>query len=356
MKWKSRGLSGLLFLLGMVLAISCTNSPVQNEAPLVRLGFSAWPGWFPWQVAQEQNIFATKNVQVDLKWFDSYLDSINALTAQQLDANSQTLNDTISAVAGGADQVIVLVNDNSTGNDKIIVREGINTVADLKGKKVAAEEGTVDHFLLLLGMEQAGLKPGDITFVPLETGQAATAFVAGQVDAVGVFAPFTTQALKRPGSKELFSSKDFPGAISDHLVFSRSFVDDHPEQVQAMVDAWFATTQYMTTNPAEAMAIMAKRANVTVDEYKQYADGTRIFTVQENVAAFQPGNDMSSLPFAAEKISAFLVQVGLAKTKPDVSKLFDDRFVKAHAAQALRPGSSPLVTSHVRPRPFPAHS
>jgi NitT/TauT family transport system substrate-binding protein len=49
-------------------------------------------------------------------------------------------------VSGGAEQVIVLVNDNSTGNDKIIVRESINAIADLKGKKVAAEEGTVDHY------------------------------------------------------------------------------------------------------------------------------------------------------------------------------------------------------------------
>lgn len=64
---------------------------------------------------------------------------------------------------------MVLVNDNSTGNDEVIVHEGINTIADLKGKKVAVEEGAVDHFLLLLGMEKAGLKPEDIQFVPLET-------------------------------------------------------------------------------------------------------------------------------------------------------------------------------------------
>lgn len=248
------------------------------------------------------------------------------------------------------------MNDNSTGNDKIIVREGINTIADLKGKKVAAEEGTVDHFLLLLGMEKAGLKPSDITFVPMETGKAATAFVAGQVDAVGVFAPFTTQALKRPGSKELFSSKDFPGAISDHLVFTRSFVNEHPEQVQAVVDAWFATTKFLETNPDEAIAIMAKKANVSVEEYKQYAGGTRIFTVQENITAFQPGNDMSSLPFAAKKISAFLTQVGLAKTQPDLSKLFDDRFVRAYAARAQAQTSPSTRNAHDRPRPFPAHS
>jgi ABC-type amino acid transport substrate-binding protein len=81
-------------------------------------------------------------------------------------------------VAGGAEQVVVLVNDNSTGNDKVIVREGIGAIADLKGKKVAAEEGTVDHFLLLLGLQKAGLTAEDIQFVPLETGKAAAAFVA----------------------------------------------------------------------------------------------------------------------------------------------------------------------------------
>ncbi|WP_273247285.1 ABC transporter substrate-binding protein, partial [Limnospira indica] len=107
-------------------------------------------------------LFAANNVAVNLIWFDGYLDSINAMTAGQLDANTQTLNDTIASVAAGSDQVIVLVNDNSTGNDKIIVREGINTVADLRGKSIAVEEGTVNHFLLLLGLEQAGLTQADI--------------------------------------------------------------------------------------------------------------------------------------------------------------------------------------------------
>jgi NitT/TauT family transport system substrate-binding protein len=310
------------------------STPSNSGRTVVRLGFSAWPGWFPWQVAQEQKIFAANKVSVDLKWFDGYLESINTLTAGQIDANSQTLNDTISAVSGGADQVVVLVNDNSTGNDKVIVREGINTIADLKGKKVAAEEGAVDHFLLLLGMQKAGLKPEEIQFVPLETGKAAAAFVAGQVDAVAVFAPFTTQALKRPGSKELFSSKDFPGAISDHLVFTRKFVNEHPEQVQAMVNSWFATLDFMKKNPDQATEIMAKRAGVSVEEYKQYAEGTKIFTIEENLKAFQPGNDRNSLRFAAAEISKFLTEVGLAKTAPDLNKLFDDRFVKAYAKKA----------------------
>ncbi|CAA9575772.1 Urea carboxylase-related ABC transporter, periplasmic substrate-binding protein [uncultured Synechococcales cyanobacterium] len=332
----------VLFLSSLTLIISCGNPASQMSSSTssggngLRLGFSAWPGWFPWQVAEEQKIFDQNKVSVNLQWFDGYLESINTLTTEKIDANSQTLNDTVSAIAGGADQVVVLVNDNSTGNDKIIAKQGINSVADLKGKKVAAEEGTVDHFLLLLGLEKAGMQPEDIEFVPLETGKAAAAFVGGQVDAVGVFAPFTTQALKLPGSKELFSSKDFPGAIPDHLVFTRKFVNDHPEQVQAMVDSWFATLDYIKANPDETMAIMAKRAGVSVDEYKDYAKGTKIFTVEENLKAFQPGNTRSSLTYSANEMSQFLNKVGLAKNKPDLSKLFDDRFVKAYAEKAKK--------------------
>lgn len=335
----------LLFILVLSLTASCTNPAVYIKttteaeaaqatttgAETIDLGFSAWPGWFPWQVAQDQGIFKAADAPVDLKWFDGYLESISTLTAGQIDANSQTLGDTVSSVSGGADQVVVLVNDNSTGNDKVIVREGIKSVADLKGKKVAAEEGTVDHFLLLLGLRKAGLKPEDVQFVPLETGKAASAFVAGQVDACAVFAPFTTQALKRSGSKELFSSKDFPGAISDHLVVTRKFTYDHPDQVQALVNSWFATLDYLKTNQAKAYEIMAKRAGVSVDEYKEYANGTRLFTLEENLKAFQPGNDMTSLLYAAEEMSQFLIDVGLAKQKPNTTLLFDDRFVKAYA-------------------------
>src|SRR5829696_6478788 len=185
----------------------------------IRLGFSAWPGWFPWQVAEEKGFFAKHGLKVNLTYFESYTDSLNALASGNLDANSQTLNDTVSSVAGGAKQSIVLTNDNSTGNDQIIAGPGINSVADLRGKKVGAEQGTVDHYLLLLALKKAGLSASDIDFQPLETGAAAAAFASGRLDAVGAFAPFTTQALARSGSKALTTSADFPGAIPDHLVF-----------------------------------------------------------------------------------------------------------------------------------------
>jgi NitT/TauT family transport system substrate-binding protein len=327
-----------LFVFSLAIAASCTpSSPISisgnsaSENATIQMGFSVWPGWLPWQVAQEQNLFEENNVKVDLKWFDGYLDSINAFTAGQLDANSQTLNDALTAAAAGVDLAVVLVNDNSTGNDKIIARDGINSVSDLKGKTIAVEEGTVDHFLLLLGMKEAGLSAKDVNIQPLETGAAAAAFVAGQVDAVGVFAPFTTQALQRPGSKELFSSKDFPGAIPDLLVVKRQLIEERPQDVQALVNTWFGTLNYLEANNQKGRETLAKQAGVSVEEYKNYDAGTTIFSIEDNLKAFEPGNDMKSLPYAAKEISGFLMEAGLVREAPDISNIFDDQFVKAYA-------------------------
>ena len=315
----------LVISLGSSLLTAC-QKPSTSGAP-VRIGYSAWPGWFPWAVTEAKGLFGSAGVNAKLQWFDGYLDSINALNAGQLDCNSQTLNDTISSIAGGADLQVVLQNDYSTGNDQIIAAEGINSVADLKGKKVAAEEGTVDHYLLLKVLNDAGLKSSDISFVPLETGAAAAAFAAGKVDGAGVYAPFTTQALKRPGSKALTSSKDHPGAISDLLVCRSEFVKKNPEAIQKVVNAWFATLNLIKQDPATTLPILVQRSGVSEAEFKAYDAGTTIQTLAENRQNFKPGSTMTSLPYAAEQISAFLVEVGLAKTKPDISNLLNASFV-----------------------------
>jgi NitT/TauT family transport system substrate-binding protein len=340
MKRRSVISSGLLFALSLSSVVGCSNSttPVKPPSPKlggVKLGFSAWPGWFPWQVAQDKQIFETSKIDVKLTWFDDYNKSIAALNAGTIDANSQTLADTINSIANGKDLVVVLTNDNSTGNDAIVISNPIKSILDLKGKKVAAEEGTVDHFLLVQALKRVGMTMKDIQFIPLVTSKAADAFAAGEVDAAAVFAPFTTKALKRPGSRVLFSSKDFPGSISDHLVFTRKFVSEHPERVQALVNSWFITLDRIGKRMYrdEADLIMSKRAGVTMAEYKDYIDGTKIFTVEDNIEAFKQGKDNIYLSQAAAETNQFLFDNKLIKAKVDVSNIFDDRFVKAYAAK-----------------------
>ena len=258
----------------------------------VTIGYSAWPGWFPLAVADEAGIFEKNGLDVDLKYFADYIASLDAMVAGKLDANTQTLNDTMAAVAGGSKQAIIVVNDNSAGNDAIICDKSITSIADLKGKTIAAEEGVVDHFLLLQGLATDGLTAGRHR-LPRRAHRrdAAASFSGGQFDCVGVFAPFTLEALKRPGSHVVFSSKDFPGTIPDHIVVSQTMVAKQPEG-RAEDRRTPGTTRSTTwrRTPRRRTKIMADKAEISTAEYADLASGTKLFTVDEALAAFQPGD------------------------------------------------------------------
>ncbi|MEM9135862.1 MAG: ABC transporter substrate-binding protein [Cyanobacteria bacterium P01_F01_bin.42] len=322
------------FFAALTLTIGCstpTDTPTVTGDPIT-IGYSNWAGWWPWAIAEEEKLFEKNGVNVELRWFDDYLKSMEAFAAGQLDGNSQTLNDTISFAKSAVNgEVVVLVNDNSEGNDKIIVDQSINTIEDLRGKKVALEAGVVDDFLLSLALDDNGMKRSDVEIVPLETGKAAAAFVAGQVDGVGAFPPFWLTALDREGSKELISSKDFPGAIPDLLVVSQTLIDENPDQVQGLVNTWFDVLKFIDENPERSEEIMAERAGVTTEEYQKFKDGTRIFSVADNLEAFSEGDSMTHMPFAAQKMADFLVKFEFLQQDevPDLGNIFDDRFVKS---------------------------
>ena len=153
------------------------------------IGYSAWPGWFPLAVAEKKGFFTAAGLKVDLKYFIDYTASLDALVAGKLDVNAQTLNDTIFAVASGAKQKVVVVNDNSTGNDEIICDASVASIKDLAGKTVAAEAGVVDHFLLLQGLATVKLTEKDIKFKGVKTDAAAAAFAGGNSIALGCSRP-----------------------------------------------------------------------------------------------------------------------------------------------------------------------
>ncbi|MEM6840307.1 MAG: ABC transporter substrate-binding protein [Cyanobacteria bacterium P01_C01_bin.120] len=340
----------LAFFCTLLITFSCTQQPtdtgtaedapaaeetvaILNEKPIV-MGYSSWAGWWPWAIAEQEGLFEQNGVQVELIWFDGYLESMQALASGQLDANCQTLNDTISFAGEAVNgEVAVVVNDNSAGNDKVIVAPEIETVDDLAGKSVTLEEGVVGDFLLTLALEDAGLSREDVTIQNLETGAAAAAFAAGQSDGFAGWVPFWETALEREGSKELISSADFPGAIPDLLVVTQTLIDNEPAVVQALVNTWFDILAFIDDNQESAYEIMADRAGVSAEDFDRYLEGTRFFTLEDNLEAFSPGDSMVHMPFAAQEMSDFMVEVGFIPEAPDLEAVLDDQFVTAYAEE-----------------------
>jgi len=320
-------------MLGVAATAGCTEAS-GGSGSRITLGYGAFPGWLPWKVAEEQGIFKDNGIDVELKYFESITDGNNAMASGALDANNQKLNDTLSMLSGGAKpQKIVTVNDTSNGADQIIARSGISSLKDLKGKKIAVEEGIVDHYWLGLALDEVDLTFDDVDLELLTTDAAAAAFVNRQVDATVVYPPFTTTAMERKGAKPIATTAEFPNACSDHLVVSDDMIKNRPEDVQALVNSWFDTLAWIKDNKQAANEILAKQAGVDPKDYDSYAAGLSMFTLQQNIDAFTPGITPKNLNFQANDIADFLTETGLAEKRPGTRGLFDNKFVKEAAGQ-----------------------
>ncbi|MFC4777198.1 ABC transporter substrate-binding protein [Paenibacillus sp. GCM10023252] len=299
----------------------------------VKIALSPWPGWYMWYLAEEKGFFEKHGVNVKLEFFPVYSDSLQALATGKVDANSQTLSDTLAPISKGIKLKAVLVNDNSSGGDAIVSKPDIQSIKDLKGKTVATELGTVDHLLLLTALAENGMSEKDINYVNMTVNDAGPAFISGNTDASVLWEPFQTTAVKEGKGKVLYSSKDTPGLIPDLLVFQEKFVSSRPDDVQKIVDAWFDALKYFEENEEEAIKLLAEKAETTPEDFKLGLEGIKLFSVEDNLNAFKKGEDYTSLSFTGAKTAEFLKGLDMVDEIKDIDAIFDPQFVTKNAGK-----------------------
>ncbi len=286
-----------------VLAAGTFSLAAQAAVPL-KIGYSDWPGWVAWEVAIENGWFKEAGVDVEFEWFD-YVASMDAFAAGQLDAVTMTNGDTLVTGAAGAQGVMIIINDFSNGNDMIVAREGINSVADLKGKTVGVEVGFVGHLLLLNALEAAGLTEADVALVNVPTNETPQVLASGDVDAIVAWQPNSGQALTQvPGSTAIASSADAKGLIYDVLAVNPASLATRKADWEKVAKVWYQVVDYIydEETQAEALSIMAARVGIPADQYKAFLDGTKILSLEEAQAVMQKGDGMDSL-YGSSKIS-----------------------------------------------------
>ncbi|ANE46210.1 aliphatic sulfonate ABC transporter substrate-binding protein [Paenibacillus swuensis] len=320
-------LAVMILMAAILSGCNSKNTAGGTDEP-IKIALSPWPGWFFWYLVEEKGFFEKHDVNVKLEWFPVYSDSLQALSTGKVDANSQTLSDTLAPASKGIELSAVLVNDNSNGGDAIVSKPEIKTIADLKGKTVATELGTVDHLLLLTALDQNGMKESDIKYVNMTVNDAGPAFISGNTDASVLWEPFQTKAVKEGKGQVLFSSKDTPGLIPDLLVFRKEVTEKRGEEVQKIVDAWFDAMEYFKENEQEAIELMAKRAETTPEDFKLGLDSVKMFSVEDNLKAFEKTEDYTSLEYTGNKTAEFLKSLDMISDLPEVDQILEPKFVK----------------------------
>ena len=297
----------------------------------LKIGYSDWPGWVAWEVAIEKQWFKEEGVDVQFEWFD-YVASMDAFAAGKLDAVTMTNGDALVTGATGAKSVMILINDYSNGNDMIVGKPGINSLKDLKGKKIGVEIGFVDHLLLLNGLEKNGMSEKDVELVNVPTNETPQVLASGDVAAIGAWQPNSGIALKLvPGSKPIYTSADEPGLIYDVLAVSPSSLAERKAEWAKVAKVWYRVVNYIK-DPAtydDAVRIMASRVGVDAEEYKSFIKGTKILTLDEAKKFYVKGDGFTSL-YGSSKISDdFNLANDVYKEAQDIDAYIDPSITNA---------------------------
>jgi sulfonate transport system substrate-binding protein len=133
----------------------------------------------------------------------------------------------------------------------LVVRKNspINTVADLKGKRVAVTRGTDPHIFLVRALLDAGLSEKDIAPVLLQHPDGKTALIRGDVDAWAGLDPMMAQAEIEDGARLFFRKPD--ANTWGILNVREEFLRDHPDLVRRVLAVYEEARKYSLANYAE---------------------------------------------------------------------------------------------------------
>ena len=314
-------------------AASVTGIASSALAEPLKIAYSDWPGWITLDVAKEKGFFKEAGVDVELVWME-YLPSMEAFAAGKVDAVTMTNGDAMVTGATGKASTAVVLTDYSNGNDMIVGKPGIESIKDLKGKKVGLELNLVEHLLLLKALELNGMTESDVTIVNVPTNETPQTLASGGVDAIGAWYPVAGQALAQvPGSKALFTSAEVKGLIYDGIYVSRESLASRRDDWTKVVAAYAKTVKFIQ-DPAtkdEAVKIMAARVQVDPADYAKSMSGTFLLDLEGNLKHMKDGDGLDTLLGSNKVVDAFNVKAGVYKEPQDVKSYIDDSFVRAAA-------------------------
>lgn len=113
----------------------------------------------------------------------------------------------------------------------------------VKGMKVAAPQGTIAQIVTDAYVTKLGASPSDYELVGMDAGSALTALVAGEVDAAGLFPPYSSQALEA-GFVRLANYEEVCGCVSaDVFMASNQFLESHYDDAVLICQAIYKAAE-----------------------------------------------------------------------------------------------------------------
>ncbi len=317
-----------LVMLAAALALAWTPAGAQTLTKL-KAGMVTGIDQIGLPIALERGFFEKNGLDVTIaRPYATGVDALNALQAGESEI-VQVGVPMIGAVLRGMDLVALgnySGNATKAGSDAtvaIVAREGSGIVkgdlSSLRGKKIAASFGTINHLYILATLEKAGLKPEDVTLVNTPPPDMTVALLAKGIDAFSGWDPWPIVAGKDvPGAFELIRGGDVISYIGFNVAL-RPWVQANGETIEKFLAAVSEADQWMRKNPKQAAQVATRWIPGLKQEIAEAAMQFNIQQADRRLSA----NNYRALYSAEER----LAKLGILKSTFDVNAHIEPKHI-----------------------------
>lgn len=311
---------------GAVAGATAIGSPVIAQAKTkIRVGYLhtlAVDGQM-W-LADHLGAFEKNGLEPEFKQFQTGLEIFQAMIGGSLDVLSTGA--VISNFPARGQGKMFLANAVEFATAQLWVREdqGIKSIADLKGKRIATTAGTTAHVFLNTALKAHGLAATDVELLNQRMPDAVTSFISGAVPAVALWVPFNiTVRDKVAGAKKLIDASAYypQSAIMSGWATTADFHAKNREVLVRVVKAWGEGNEYLTAKSDEALEILQKKQypQVPLADFKEQYQAEKAFPVAEWRKLYADGTVTKWL----QQVTDFFVTTGNIPNPIPASQYFD---------------------------------
>jgi taurine transport system substrate-binding protein len=235
------------------------------DAPLpIAIAYQADLGWLQF-AARELGLFEKVGLAPKYVKFLAGAPMIAAAQGGSIDVAAPGIIPFITGVGQGVDWVAVGIDAAGASSEGFMVRKdaGINTIADLKGKKIGYFRASTAHYGLVTGLRKNGIEPSQVQLLHMAPAQQFAAMSNKDIDAAEVWEPWMQKMVHQANSKVLATEKDL-GIYTAAAVLAvrREWLASHRETVRRFLAALVLAQDALDKDRSPALKVVAREMGI----------------------------------------------------------------------------------------------
>jgi len=232
-----------------------------TDTDVFKMGLYIWSGNTLLYYAKDSGMFIDESLDVEQINFEDNKKKVELWEQDKLNAVNVTLDKAIELHSRIPDLKIVNILNRSVGGDALIAQSNIKSVAELKGKTIGLEKGSVAEFFLSYILQKDGMTCRDIKIKDMKCSEIGAAIIAGNIEAGIIWEPWLEKALELSNINILKTTNDYP-ILYDVLIIKSKLLQQKTKEIEKIKKVWNKSVVIWKKQKKEIISIASSHIGI----------------------------------------------------------------------------------------------